>query len=391
MFAIEEIKRVVTQSEAAKSEGIGMTDEDKEYVESIMEEIKKTAEQEGVGPDRWLRGYYGRGISLSKYQAILERQLLSNSYRSATIEAFGWTDEDFEAHYTSNRDDFDLVDYHTFTIKGKPDVDNMEDLYAEDDLDAYREAQKKKAEEMLSQVTTSEAFWELSREYDDHVHDEDCDHDEDEYNETDKTLVEGRSTANLSEDIAGFLLDDNRKSGDKAVVESKEDFLVLLFLDRYRDETPFTDEAVRDKAEEIYAEWLDGDADEDSFADLAREHSADGNSAQGGIYEGVTQGQMVETFNDWCFDPDREPGDSGIVETEFGQHIMYFVGVNEEDKDTIDVRHILIRSGGWKTAVKNSMDNEAYAEHYEELTENQVFKTHWLAMRFTKSIAKSSE
>ena len=35
---------------------------------------------------------------------------------------------------------------------------------------------------------------------------------------------------------------------------------------------------------------------------------------------------MVESFNDWCFDSSRKPGDTGIVETTYGFHVMYFVG-----------------------------------------------------------------
>ena len=35
---------------------------------------------------------------------------------------------------------------------------------------------------------------------------------------------------------------------------------------------------------------------------------------------------MVETFNDWCFDPSRQVGDTGIVKTNYGYHVMYFCG-----------------------------------------------------------------
>ena len=35
---------------------------------------------------------------------------------------------------------------------------------------------------------------------------------------------------------------------------------------------------------------------------------------------------MVAAFNDWCFDSSRKPGDTGIVETTYGYHVMYFVG-----------------------------------------------------------------
>jgi len=34
---------------------------------------------------------------------------------------------------------------------------------------------------------------------------------------------------------------------------------------------------------------------------------------------------MVKNFNDWCFDPNRQVGDTGIVQTDFGYHIIYFV------------------------------------------------------------------
>jgi hypothetical protein len=37
---------------------------------------------------------------------------------------------------------------------------------------------------------------------------------------------------------------------------------------------------------------------------------------------------MVQSFNDWCFDASRQAGDTDIVETNYGYHVMYFVGQN---------------------------------------------------------------
>jgi hypothetical protein len=79
------------------------------------------------------------------------------------------------------------------------------------------------------------------------------------------------------------------------------------------------------KANKILDEWLAGEKTEDSFAELAKEHSADGNAKDGGIYTGVTKGQMVESFDAWCFDVVRKEGDYGIVRTKFGYHIIYFI------------------------------------------------------------------
>ena len=39
---------------------------------------------------------------------------------------------------------------------------------------------------------------------------------------------------------------------------------------------------------------------------------------------------MVTAFNDWIFDEARKEGDTDIVETEYGWHIMYFIGNGEE-------------------------------------------------------------
>lgn len=88
-------------------------------------------------------------------------------------------------------------------------------------------------------------------------------------------------------------------------------------------------EACRQAAQEVYDLYLAGDMTEDSFAQLAMEHSVDGSASVGGLYEDVYVGQMVENFENWCFDETRKPGDHGLVRTEFGYHIMYFVGSDD--------------------------------------------------------------
>ena len=34
---------------------------------------------------------------------------------------------------------------------------------------------------------------------------------------------------------------------------------------------------------------------------------------------------MVPAFNDWCFDEARKEGDTGLVKTNYGYHVMYYV------------------------------------------------------------------
>ena len=96
-------------------------------------------------------------------------------------------------------------------------------------------------------------------------------------------------------------------------------------------ETVYTDEekqTAREEALKIYQQWLEGPKTEDSFAELARLFTDDSNADQGGLYEDIFPGQMVDSFNHWCFDG-RKPGDHIILETEYGWHIMYYSGDSE--------------------------------------------------------------
>lgn len=83
-------------------------------------------------------------------------------------------------------------------------------------------------------------------------------------------------------------------------------------------------EAAKVEAERIYALYNGGS--EDDFAVLATRYSADsGSYAVGGLYKRVEKGSMVEEFDEWCFDSFRKTGDTAIVATSYGYHVMYFV------------------------------------------------------------------
>lgn len=89
-------------------------------------------------------------------------------------------------------------------------------------------------------------------------------------------------------------------------------------------------EACRQAAQQILDEYLAGELTEDRFAELANTYSEDGGSnTNGGLYTNVYVGQMVEPFEDWCFDEARIQGETGLVQTTYGYHVMYFV----ESKD----------------------------------------------------------
>ena len=69
-----------------------------------------------------------------------------------------------------------------------------------------------------------------------------------------------------------------------------------------------------------------GKIDEEAFAALAKEHTTDdGSKENGGLYTKFPRGAMTEEFEDWSFDTARKYGDTGLVKTKYGYHIMFFV------------------------------------------------------------------
>ena len=66
---------------------------------------------------------------------------------------------------------------------------------------------------------------------------------------------------------------------------------------------------------------------EAAFADLAYRNSQERDSAIcGGAYNRVARGQLIPELEAWCFDPARLPGDTAVIESDYGCHVVYFSG-----------------------------------------------------------------
>lgn len=122
--------------------------------------------------------------------------------------------------------------------------------------------------------------------------------------------------------------------------------------------TSISDEAwaaAEAEANRIYDLWK-ADPTEDNFAELATEYTTDpGSKTTGGLYNGVYPGQMVTEFNDWCFAEERQAGDTGVVKTSYGYHVMFFSG----EADTAN----------WKTVVDGMIRDEKTGELLTQLQE----------------------
>ena len=123
-----------------------------------------------------------------------------------------------------------------------------------------------------------------------------------------------------------------------------------IFTDEFSEEAWAAGE---EAAKALLEQFLAGEQTEEAFAALANEKSQDpGSNQNGGLYEGVTEGEMVTAFNDWCFDSTRQVGDTGIVKTEYGYHVMYFCG-----SDPL-----------WKQYVESDFATEKASAKAEEIT-----------------------
>ena len=65
---------------------------------------------------------------------------------------------------------------------------------------------------------------------------------------------------------------------------------------------------------------------------------------------------MVSAFEDWCYADGRKSGDTGIVESTYGQHIMYFVDYGDTEY--------------WHYACENALTSNEYNEWQNSLMES---------------------
>lgn len=99
-------------------------------------------------------------------------------------------------------------------------------------------------------------------------------------------------------------------------------------------------EEARLKAEDILSKVKAGQ----DFAALAKQYSEDpGSKDSGGIYTFTSQDNLVQEFKDWSFQ--AKSGDTGIIKTVFGYHVMKFLGRSTEDEIRSSIRNELVNEG----------------------------------------------
>ncbi len=335
-YTLESIENRVYVYEAAIEAGFELSAEDRAEVDALEENIIATAEEDGLSMQEYLDLLYGEGMSIETVKKMTEITYVAGAYAMEYENGITVAEEDITAYYEANKNTIDTVDFRYYSV-----------YYGEGG--DHTEAEAKEIADLIAATKTGEEFNSVVVEY--------VTEEQKEYfaEGSDPTIWKNSEYSSTGiEEVAEWLYDEARVQGDTMVYPDEEytSYLVIMFEGRTNpdynlvnvrhilimpeeaEDGTVSDEALaaaEAKASEVLAEYLGGEMTEDSFAALAVKNSADGNASTGGIYENVYKGQMVAEFEDWCFDETRETGDTGIVKTQFGYHVMYYVGEGESN------------------------------------------------------------
>ena len=355
--AKESAASIYAMVDAAEAAGYTLSAEEEEALNTNMESLELYATMYGyANADRYLKAMYGVGASKETYKTYCEKQALASSYYNHYAQNLTYEDTDLRAKEAENFNAYSSYSYNYYFLSasrfltgGTADADG--NVTYSDEETAASVAAAEEAAKALSGVEITDAAaldaaiaaLEINKD------------------------TEAASTANtdtlytsINSAYADWLADSSRKVGDVAYFASASGdtvngYYVVMFQgatdntfalknvrhilvtpththeegeEHAEGETYSAEELAEAKvaAEEILNQWMSGDKTEESFAALANEKSADGDGTTGGLYENVYPGQMVDSFEDWCFDASRKAGDTGIVESTYGYHVMYFSG-----------------------------------------------------------------
>ena len=365
--AMSTAQRDYLLSDLAKAEGFTLSEESQATLDQTFDNLPAYATIYGyTNVDNYLHAMYGPGSSLETYREYAERSALAADYYDAYEENLVIDDAAIRAYEADKFDEFSSFSYANYTISyssfltgGTEDADGNV-TYTEEENEAARAAAKAAADAFPTCTTEEElnaAIAELS------------------YNE-------GKDVAcNVSTDVKyeytsnnarQWLADSSRKVGDFTIVPNESittddsgvettvisGYTAYVFLGRNDNMRPLanvrhalfnfeggtTDEngnhtysdaekaAAMAEAEAFLELYQAGAQTDEAFAELVTANTDDtASAATGGLYEDITpeQGIYVESFTNWATDPERKAGDTGIIESTYGYHVMYYVGDDE--------------------------------------------------------------
>ena len=308
-------------AQAAKDAGYDGGSEVDATVSETMDSLKSSASSQGYDVAGYIKAIFNGLLTRGDFEKSLRTQALAEAYTNYKADAANYAEDELNAAYDADPNTYSMVSYESLVFSNSnyatEAVEATETTPAVE-ADDGSAAAKAAAEDALAQYKAGKALESLAG--------------------TDGTYTSTSTLYGTGSDMLEWLFDDARKDGDSAVLDYSYygysmGSVVVVFHGKERADFHAVnvrhilveDEAT---ANDVLAQYQAGEQTEDAFAALAQEHSTD-KADEGGLYENVYIGQMVKPFENWCFDPARQSGDTGIVQTDYGYHIMYFVSAND--------------------------------------------------------------
>ena len=324
-----------------------ITDDQKKEIKDALKSYKESAHKYGYTVSGYIEAAMGHGVTKDVFVREATISYIAENYDSDhknDSDSKTYTDKELNAYKKKNESKLQSVDIKMFECD------------SEDDAKAFKKALK----------ADGSNFAALASKYSSDDFDKKANKNSQEttYNDMARSTMEGLSVAISTADDdkkypgLDWLYSSDRKAGDvrqdsttvvyvvkpvymsDAKTVNVRHILIAPESSKSSDDSSSsksakdcTDKewaAAEKKAKSILAKYNSGDKTSKSFAKLAKSNSSDGNASDGGLYENIIPNQMVPTFNAWCFDSSRKAGDVGIVKTEYGYHIMYFEGKNDQ-------------------------------------------------------------
>lgn len=380
--ALTNMQTYMAYSKLATEAGVTLDEDELAEIDEYIESARSSATSNDYSLDRFLTKNYGKGVNEKLVREVLEEQQLAYKYAQQKQEDVqnGITDAQIDEEYAANTADYAILTVHGFVVTA--DTSAIADDATEDEKTAATEAAmaeaKTKAEGYMANVNSAETLLAQAKAYNSTAT---------ESSVTLENVTGATLTSSFSQTASDWAFAAERAVGDVTVVETSRGYAVLYMaqlphkdmtkavdvrhiLVQFKTSTDDSGNAVAltdsekavyyQQAQAIYKQYLENPT-EDNFATLANNNSDDsGSNTNGGLYEEVHVGDMVTEFNDWCFAPERKPGDTDIVETSIGYHIMYYVGNNHEE--------------AWKSTVRSTLANNEVTAFDDDIVNGDTYK-----------------
>lgn len=350
---VEQIEYVISYYTEAIRHGYTLDDDDKNDIDVAITSLKEAASSEGRSADEYAQEMYGEFCGIATYEKYLTQMYVARAYYNDYLVDAKVSDDTLQTWLDEHESDYQQVPFAYLQISydstsddaKQQAVDEVEEaLSGVTDFASFRALIPTLCSELVDQYVTyysvseEEAVAEIENNIENQMSRDDTVWESEiidwlfsgdtEINDTNYVVSEADSLIYAVIKLGEPQLNEEELYSVRHILIQPESDDATDSTDSTTGTQAFTDAqwaAAESEAEKVLAEYEAGDKTELSFAKLANEYSKDTAASYGGLYSGVQAGQMVSAFEDWAMDDSRQYGDTGIVQSNYGYHIMYFV------------------------------------------------------------------